>query len=235
LESSRDQTPIPFTYNAQKTLEVVGRRTVHVRKSTCDTKRATFAMTITASGKVLNPMLIFKGKPGGKIEKLEFPTFPSKVLYACQDNAWMDEGVMLMWVQKVLKPYVREAPEHIVPILLLDSYRCHMMASVVREIQKLGVEVEHIPGGCTTLCQPVDVGVNKPFKNRIREKWECWMIEEGIQRGTTRPPTRTDISNWTLAAMEALPTQIVKNAWRHGEYTWFPNEMNNTTNGNISD
>jgi hypothetical protein len=34
-----DQTPIPFTYNARKTLEVVGRRTVFVRKSTCDTKR----------------------------------------------------------------------------------------------------------------------------------------------------------------------------------------------------
>jgi transposase-like protein len=47
-----DQTPIPFTYNARKTLEVVGRRTVFVRKSTCDTKRATFAMTVTASGKV---------------------------------------------------------------------------------------------------------------------------------------------------------------------------------------
>jgi hypothetical protein len=48
--------------------------------------------------------------------------------------------------------------------IFLDSCRCHMMASVVREIQKLGVEVEHIPGGCTTLCQPVDVGVNNPSR-----------------------------------------------------------------------
>jgi hypothetical protein len=61
------------------------------------------------------------------------------------------------------------------------------------------------------------------------------MIQEGIQHGTTRPPTRADISNWTLAAMETLPTQIVKNTWRHGEYTWFPNEMKNTSNSNISD
>ena len=49
-----DQTPIPFTYNSKKTLEVVGCRTVHVRKSTNDTKRATtFAMAVTASGKFL--------------------------------------------------------------------------------------------------------------------------------------------------------------------------------------
>lgn len=133
-------------------------------------------MTVTASGEVLTPLLVFKGKPGGRIEKREFPTYPREILYACQDNAWMDEKVMLMWVQKVLKPYIATAPEDIVPILFLDSYRCHMMASVVQEIQELGVEVEHIPGGCTGLCQPVDVGVNKPFKNRIREKWESWMI-----------------------------------------------------------
>ena len=63
----------------------------------------------------------------------------------------MDEQVMLMWVEKVLKPYIESAPEGIVPLLLLDSYCCHVMASVVNEIQELEVEVEHIPGGCMYL------------------------------------------------------------------------------------
>ncbi len=150
-----DQTPIPFTYNSKTTLELVGRRTVHVRKSTNDTKRATLAMTVTASGKVLPALLVFNGKPGGRIEKREFPTFPNEIIYAIQENAWMDERVMLLWIEKVLKPYVLDAPGHIVPIAFLDSYRCHMMESVVGKIQELGVEVEHIPGGCTCLCQPV--------------------------------------------------------------------------------
>ncbi|KAI2490885.1 hypothetical protein MHU86_23681 [Fragilaria crotonensis] len=44
-----DQTPVPFTYNyARKTLDIVGHCTVYVQKSTGDTKRATFAMTVTA-------------------------------------------------------------------------------------------------------------------------------------------------------------------------------------------
>jgi hypothetical protein len=76
----------------------------------------------------------------------------------------MDEGAMMLWVDKILKPYVQTAPDGIVPVLFLDSYHCHMMASVVQRIQDLGVEVEHIPEGCTSLCQPVDVGMNKPFK-----------------------------------------------------------------------
>ena len=72
--------------------------------------------------------------------KKEFPTFDNSMYHACQENAWMDKQVMLMWVGKVLKPSVESAPESIVPLLLLDSYHCHVMASVVNEIQELGVE-----------------------------------------------------------------------------------------------
>ena len=217
-----DQTPIPFTYNSKKTLELIGRRTVHVRKSTNDTKRATFAMTVTASGHVLTPLIVFKGKPDGRIARREFPTYPAEMLYACQENAWMDEKVMLMWVDRILQPYIMTAPDDVVPILFLDSYRCHMMASVVAAIEDLGVEVEHIPGGCTGLCQPVDIGVNKPFKDRIRHQWEMWMIAEGLIHGSTSPPSREDICRWTLEAYQSLPEQMILNSWLHGEYRWFP-------------
>ena len=86
-----DQTPIPFTFNSKMTLEVVGARTVHVRKSTNDTKCATAAITVTASGKMLLPLLVFKGAKNRRIVKKEFPTFDNSMYYACQENAWMDE------------------------------------------------------------------------------------------------------------------------------------------------
>ena len=54
----------------------------------------------------------------------------------------MDEAVMLAWVDGPLKAYVNTAPEGIVPLLILDSYRCHMMALVVQRIQEMGVEEE---------------------------------------------------------------------------------------------
>ena len=55
-----DQTPVPFSYDPKK-IEVVGRRTIHIRKLTCDTKRATCALTVTASGKMITPPFDFKG------------------------------------------------------------------------------------------------------------------------------------------------------------------------------
>ena len=180
--------------------------------------------------------MVFKGKPNGRIVTRESPEFPEGIRYTCQDNAWMDEKVMLQWVEKILKPYVDDAPDGVVPLLFLDSYHCHIMGSVVTAIQNLGVKVEHIPDGCTYLCQPVDVGVNKPFKKLIRDKWEQWVISEGIVHGTTPPPppppTRKQIAEWTLHAKSHINPQIIQNSWRHGEYSWFLMDNNNDNNNN---
>jgi hypothetical protein len=46
----------------------------------------------------------------------------------------MDEEVMIAWVNTVLKPYVANAPEDVTPLLILDSYHCHMMALAVTRI-----------------------------------------------------------------------------------------------------
>jgi hypothetical protein len=144
-----DQTPVYFLMSKKRTLDIVGKKTVYIRTSTNDTKRATVAVTIAADGTLLPSTVIFKGKRDGRIAKTELKTFSTIHFYKCQDNAWMDEHVMLSWVDDVLRPYVESAPENIIPLLILDSYRCHMMPSVVMRIEELGVEVRHIPGGCT--------------------------------------------------------------------------------------
>ncbi len=76
-----DQTPVYFAMNAKRTLELVGTRTIHIRTSPHDNKRATVAVTITADGTVLPSMVIFKGKPNGRIAKTEFDSFPAPHIY----------------------------------------------------------------------------------------------------------------------------------------------------------
>ncbi len=72
------------------------------------------------------------------------------------------------------------------------------------------------------MCQPVVIGVNKLFKNQIQQQWEQWMIAEGLANGTTSPPTREKIIEWTWIATNDLPEHMAQNAWRHGQYSWFP-------------
>jgi DDE superfamily endonuclease len=146
----------------------------------------------------------------------------------------MDESIMLKWVETVLKPYILTAPEGIEPLLFLDSYRCHMMASVVNIIQDMGVQVEHIPGGCTGLCQPIDVGIGKPLKNRVRKEWEDWMVEQG-ETVRFRPPSRQIVASWVVRTLQELPLEIKKKSWRHQPYSYFQNKIQDNENNHQQD
>ena len=136
----------------------------------------------------------------------------------------MDEAMMLQWVKEVLESWSKHVPAGIVPYLLLDSYKCHLMSSVVHAIQDLGIEVDHIPGGCAGLVQPLDVGVNKPLKNRIRRKWEEYMLEEGLAMTVSKPLTRQQMATWVTESLDDLGEHIVKAAWRRNGYSYFPQE-----------
>ena len=226
--ANMDQTPVFFSMTPNTTLETQGSRSVHVRASSGSTMRVTLAVFVTANGEMLPPYMVYKGKANGRINR-EFTDdkndYPKDCFYAAQPKAWMDERICLEWAEKVVKPWAQKAPEGITPLLFLDSYKCHLMSSVNTAIEELGVEVEYIPGGCTSLCQPVDVGINKPLKNRIRAAWEQYMLEEGLAQDKTTPPSRPTIAKWCDMALKELDGDIIRHAWRHGEYSFFPGEV----------
>ena len=105
-----DQTPLRFSYHHSKTLSKRGTKTIHVRKTSSDTKRATAALTVSAAGEWLKPMIIFKGQPRGRIARKELKTFDPSAFYACQKAAWMDKTCMIRWIRLVLKDYLWVTP-----------------------------------------------------------------------------------------------------------------------------
>ena len=88
-----DQTLVYFSMNSKRTYKLIGKKTILIRTSTNNTKRATVAVTIAGVGTVLPSVVVFKGKANGRIAKKEFSTFPASHHYHCQDAAWMDETV----------------------------------------------------------------------------------------------------------------------------------------------
>ena len=149
----------------------------------------------------------------------------------------MDERCMLIWVDQILGPYlaVNTPPPGVQPVILLDSYQCHMMASVVSKISALGVEVIHIPGRCTGLCQPLDVGINRPFKSCIQQLWEEWMTNMIEATDTVRDAMHEEVAEWVAAVYwDMVGSKVLKKAWQKTEYDWFPGLAcgNNNDDGN---
>ncbi|CAJ0595744.1 unnamed protein product [Cylicocyclus nassatus] len=55
----------------------------------------------------------------------------------------------------------------------------------VLELFKEHSRIAVIPGGMTKYLQPLDVGINKPFKDNLRAGWERWMADSARARYTT--------------------------------------------------
>ncbi|ORY44092.1 hypothetical protein BCR33DRAFT_785335 [Rhizoclosmatium globosum] len=102
--------------------------------------RATAKLAVTATGRCLPAFVVFKGKKSAKVHR------------ECTSVAVFDERV-----DKVIAPV---AAEEVTPlILILDSFKVHMIASSVNRLEKHNVIVLHIPPGCTSKAQ-ADKGEN---------------------------------------------------------------------------
>ncbi len=53
----------------------------------------------------------------------------------------------------------------------MDSFEEHKTELVRRKCNIGNTHLAIIPGGLTSIVQPLDVCINKPFKERLREKW----------------------------------------------------------------
>ena len=78
-----DWTPIQYSFHSCTTLDIVGKKTIQVRSSTTDMKCTTFAASVTVSGRMLSPYMVFKGAPNGRIAMREFVTYHAGGKYAC--------------------------------------------------------------------------------------------------------------------------------------------------------
>jgi hypothetical protein len=96
-----DQTPVFFTMTPNTTIELNGTRTVNLQSSTSTTSRISVALTVIASGDLLLPFLVFKGKPNGRIDKKELKTFLPEGEYTVEEKVWMDLVVMLQWIETI--------------------------------------------------------------------------------------------------------------------------------------
>ncbi len=93
----------------------------------------------------------------------------------------------------------------------------------MNQIQSLGIEVQHIPAGCTYLCQPVNcqLGINKPIKKEMMEQWEDWMYSGGgVVEGVAKAPSPKLVAEWIIGTYKKISEVTGQNAWRKGGFEW---------------
>ena len=98
-------------------------------------------------------------------------------------NHWSNEDPMLRYVEKVIVPFITKKqvelnlacdhPTH----AIFDVFRCQT-EQFLAALKEQHIQVVFVPANCTDLLQPLDLSVNKPFKDHIRSKFVDWYAAE---------------------------------------------------------
>ena len=196
--ANMDETPVYLDLLPSNVVDKKGKKTINMRTTASEKNRIMATLACTASGKMLPPFVVFKGKTKRTLKKLKVP---KGVVCTTQSKAWMDETRMIEWIEQVWKPYVCGRPA----VLSLDTFTGHLTEAVKDSLHKCGTKMLIIPGGCASVLQPLDVSVNKPFKSFIRQSWCERMVKEaetGVAKVT--PASKTTLMEWVKEAADRV-------------------------------
>ena len=129
----------------------------------------------------------------------------------------MDEDLMKRWIKEIWAKHVKkicdEEQTESESILCLDSFSAHTSEAVATEFERQKVHTVVIPGGCTSILQPLDVSLNKPFKSILRRHWQQYMFDKTEELEAARetsddprqfskipPPSRQMLVDWIADA-----------------------------------
>ena len=130
------------------------------------------------------------------------------------ESAYANAGLLARWIEELLVPALPPGPR----LLALDVAKFHSTEEVLHTLRSNNIVPSMIPTGCTELVQPLDVSVNKPFKNILRDILENLLdIHEATHHQNLRELHRSDIS--AIAERRILVTQAVGQAWEEFSHT----------------
>jgi len=97
-------------------------------------------------------------------------------------------------------------------MLVWDMFRAHITDDVKAAVKSRNTDLCVIPGGLTSMLQPLDVCLNKPFKDRLRQTWTAWMTSGSAKTtkgGNLQKPDITVVCQWVVDAWESIPSEMI--------------------------
>jgi len=115
-------------------------------------------------------------------------------------------------------------------MMVYDSFRGHLEESVKKKFRERDIDLAVIPGGLTSICQPLDVAINKPFKDNLRKEWHLWMANGGAGEttaGNLRRARLSDVCGWVKRSWDDISGEVIIQSFKKCKISNPLNELKN--------
>jgi DDE superfamily endonuclease len=151
--------------------------------------------------------------------------------YAVQERAWMETATIHMWIDQVCGPWALRVngPN----IVILDLRLAHAKQEIVDQIAEFQGYVELLPAHSTSVLQVMDVGINNPFKNVVRDEYDVWHEHYGKPGAKV---DQTDVSHWIETSWSKIKDSTILQTWQHIRRNFNPDlKLNDTDLGAVDE
>ena len=101
--------------------------------------------------------------------------------------------------------------------MVWDSFRGQLTDAVKDLLARQTVDVTVIPGGLTSVLQPLDKCINKPFKAKLRMLYDTWMVNGPFTytpSGKKRAPSKELVLTWINRARNGIPKDLIGKSFK---------------------
>ena len=194
LIANVDETPLTLEPITTTTLEKLGSTTVKIHSFGASKQRISCLLCIYANGVKEVPTLVFKGVKDGTLEKRlnkHSEVLKGKIKIKCQINSWVNADIFSNWIQTTWFRTNKNKPNS-GTILFMDRAPSHLTDNILSLFKLYNCSYKLIPPGLTAYCQPLDISINKPFKDLIRMQYRNFCIKYK----NTKKPSPEDMITW---------------------------------------
>lgn len=154
----------------------------------------TALLSVTMSGKLLPPQVLYAGKSDRCHPDVAFP--PGWDIWH-SPNHWSNTETMIRFLDNIILPYIESQRkvhgDDQKALCIFDVFAPHRSDAVLKKLDDARILYKFVPAGCTGELQPLDVSVNNIYKKRLSSKFEEWYSEE-VQRSMDSGKSVNDIN-----------------------------------------
>ena len=164
-----------------------------------DKRQITATVAVSMSEEMLPMQILY----AGKTERCHPSySFPSGFDIWHTPNHWANTNTTIRFIHTIIVPYVTsvrermELPVEHPAIVMFDAFRGHKGSEIEDLLKENHLLPVPIPSNCTDRLRPIDISVNKPLKDHLRNNFTRWyasQVQEQLEKGTSIEEVKVDL------------------------------------------